>query len=211
MEYNKKKERKTDRRTIYTKNVIKDALLECLGKKFFEKITVTEVCHAAEITRATFYLHFETLTDVLDELLNEALRISEQDSLEPDADVNQVIRLLADKDTEHLKKHESFLPVCHRVAHLPKYHVIFKDETISDYVVSKIYQWQKKELIPAFMCNLHLTQKQAEMLLLFVINGTYKVNKSLNWTKNDTWYEIHSMLLKFTAGGYGNLQKQSSK
>ena len=47
------KNRKTDRRTLYTRNAIKDALLEALGDKTFEQITVTDVCRRAEITRAT--------------------------------------------------------------------------------------------------------------------------------------------------------------
>ena len=65
------KNRKTDRRTLYTKNVIKDALLEALEDKNFEQITVTDVCRRAEITRATYYLHYQSLTEVLDELLGE--------------------------------------------------------------------------------------------------------------------------------------------
>ena len=48
------KNRKTDRRTLYTRNVIKDALLEALAEKPFEQITVTDVCRRAEITRATY-------------------------------------------------------------------------------------------------------------------------------------------------------------
>ena len=49
-------------------------------------------------------------------------------------------------------------------------------------------------------------EKEAEMLTLFVITGTYNVNKSLHWKKNNTWYQMHSMLLKFTAGGYDRLK-----
>ena len=70
--------RKTDRRTIYTRNVIKDALLELLEEAPFEKVTVAAVCKQAEITRATFYLHYDNLTAVLDEVLDDALDMTEQ-------------------------------------------------------------------------------------------------------------------------------------
>lgn len=60
------KPRKTDRRTIYTRNVIKDALLEAMKEKAFEQITVTDVCRRAEVTRATYYLHYQSLNQVLD-------------------------------------------------------------------------------------------------------------------------------------------------
>ena len=77
------KNRKTDRRTLYTKNVIKDALLEALEDKNFEQITVTDVCRRAEITRATYYLHYQSLTEVLDELLGDALQMAEEDCENP--------------------------------------------------------------------------------------------------------------------------------
>ena len=57
-------ERKTDRRTILTKTVIKDSLLELLAYSVYEKITVTAVCREAGITRATFYLHYQNLDEV---------------------------------------------------------------------------------------------------------------------------------------------------
>ena len=201
------KPRKTDRRTIYTKNVIKDALLDALAEKSFEQITVTDVCRRAEVTRATYYIHYQSLTEVLDELLNDALQMADQDCQKQDKDALQIMSLLAEETADYLKEKESLLPVCHRVAQLPKYQVIFHDETISGYVVNRIYQCQRQRLAPVFMKKLHLTKKEAEMLTLFVITGTYNVNKSLNWKKNGTWYQIHSMLLKFTSGGYDRLRK----
>ena len=75
-----KKTRKTDRRTIYTKNVIKDALLKLMEKKQFDQITVAALCRQAEITRATFYIHYDNLTVVLNELLEDALQTTEHES-----------------------------------------------------------------------------------------------------------------------------------
>lgn len=65
--------RKTDRRTIYTINVIKDAFLELIDKEPYSKINVAKLCRKAEITRSTFYLHFDNLTDVLNVVLDDAL------------------------------------------------------------------------------------------------------------------------------------------
>ena len=65
--------RREDRRTIYTKNVIKDAMLELLAEGPFEKITVAALCRKAEIVRTTFYLHYDGLTDVLKELADDAI------------------------------------------------------------------------------------------------------------------------------------------
>lgn len=68
--------RKTDRRTQYTINIVKEAFLELINDHPYSQITVTQVCRQAEITRSTFYLHFNNLTDVLNVVLDDALMIS---------------------------------------------------------------------------------------------------------------------------------------
>lgn len=53
------------------------ALISLLKKKPFEYITVSEICKSAGVNRSTFYLHYETIADLLDEttkyLLNDFL------------------------------------------------------------------------------------------------------------------------------------------
>ncbi|MBQ2943708.1 MAG: TetR/AcrR family transcriptional regulator [Ruminococcus sp.] len=53
------------------------ALISLLKKKPFEYITVSEICKTAGVNRSTFYLHYETIGDILDEtmryLLNDFL------------------------------------------------------------------------------------------------------------------------------------------
>lgn len=44
-----------------------EAFLELLGKKDFSYITVKELCEAAGVNRSTFYLHHETMEDLLSE------------------------------------------------------------------------------------------------------------------------------------------------
>ena len=53
------------------------ALISLLKKKPFEYITVSEICETAEVNRSTFYLHYETIGDLLTEtvqyLINDFL------------------------------------------------------------------------------------------------------------------------------------------
>lgn len=44
-----------------------EALIKLLEKKDFEYITVKEICEEAGVNRFTFYLHYETIADLLDE------------------------------------------------------------------------------------------------------------------------------------------------
>ncbi len=59
------------------------ALITLLKKKSFEYITVSELCKEAGVNRTTFYLHYETLTDLLCEttqcLLDDFLAYFTQD------------------------------------------------------------------------------------------------------------------------------------
>ena len=43
------------------------ALISLLKKKSFEYITVSELCKFANVNRSTFYLHYETIGDLLEE------------------------------------------------------------------------------------------------------------------------------------------------
>lgn len=44
-----------------------EAFLDLLAEKDLEFITVKEICRRAGVNRSTFYLHYETLGDLLDE------------------------------------------------------------------------------------------------------------------------------------------------
>ena len=46
-----------------------EALLALLEEKALEYITVKEICHQAGVNRSTFYLHYETIADLVDETL----------------------------------------------------------------------------------------------------------------------------------------------
>ena len=52
-----------------------EAFLTLLAKKNFEYITVKEICEAAGVNRSTFYLHYETMSDLLSESVS---RMNEQ-------------------------------------------------------------------------------------------------------------------------------------
>lgn len=57
-----------DRRTKYTKKIIKDTLISLLSEKDIKKITVSEICKIADINRATFYRYYLDVYDLLDKI-----------------------------------------------------------------------------------------------------------------------------------------------
>ena len=60
---------KSESKYFNTAEKMDKAFLELLQKKDFEYITVKEICQGAGVNRSTFYLHYETIGDLLEESL----------------------------------------------------------------------------------------------------------------------------------------------
>ena len=60
---------KSESKYFNTALLMDEALLLLLEKKDYEFITVTEVCQKAGVNRTTFYLHYESMDDLLVETL----------------------------------------------------------------------------------------------------------------------------------------------
>lgn len=69
---------KTDRRTLRTKQLVRDAFLGLLQEKSFNRITVRDVTDLADINRGTFYLHYKDVSDLSERLREEILAGLEQ-------------------------------------------------------------------------------------------------------------------------------------
>ena len=61
------------RRVRMTKRLMKDALLELLGRKNLASISVKELCETADVHRTTFYLHYTDPSDLLREIEQDFL------------------------------------------------------------------------------------------------------------------------------------------
>lgn len=76
-----------DRRTSKTKTLIKEALLELLENKELVKISITDIAKKVDINRSTFYLHYNSIDDVIfeleDEVIDEIYLICKEYNFEP--------------------------------------------------------------------------------------------------------------------------------
>ena len=65
-----------DLRTQKTQRAIREAFLHLRAKKPLERITVKELTELAEISKATFYLHYQDIYDLSEQLQQEAIRFT---------------------------------------------------------------------------------------------------------------------------------------
>lgn len=59
---------KNDLRYVKTNQLIKDTFIDLVIKEGYRQTTITRICQTALISRNTFYLHYQTIDDLLDDL-----------------------------------------------------------------------------------------------------------------------------------------------
>ncbi|WP_373842313.1 TetR/AcrR family transcriptional regulator [Limosilactobacillus sp.] len=187
--------RKQDRRTIYTINVIKDSFLELIQKTQYSKITIKKICEKADISRSTFYLHFDSINDVLNAVLDDAIMVTSPHYLE-----------INDFSVDYLKENESLIPACQRVGASAKYRKLLLDPDLTEYIVGRIMVHERNRVVPAIQKKTGLGKEDAETLFLYTLHGSFAVNRANHFRKNDKWYHDVQLLNKFTLNGYRTLK-----
>ena len=66
-------EKKEYRSAIRSRRLIREAFLELLRRKPYEKITVTDIVALADINRSTFYAHYPDVRGLVEELVKDIL------------------------------------------------------------------------------------------------------------------------------------------
>ncbi len=62
-----------DRRTKYSQQMMKTALVELLDEKELDQITVTDICTRADVNRGTFYRYYQDVMDLFEHMENDYL------------------------------------------------------------------------------------------------------------------------------------------
>lgn len=189
--------KKVDRRTTYTRNIIKESLLELIRQKSFDKITVTEVCKMSEINRGTFYIHYYDLYDTLDDILEEILNET--------SDVLTHLNFIEKEESHHCT-----YPLCKKIQEDQKYKDILFNDSLTTYVINKILLAKKDEFINNITNLCNLSYSQAEAILTFQINGCIAINKAMYEKKDKNWCEIQCTIDIFIQGGLEKFIKSNN-
>lgn len=98
---------KSESKYYNTACLMNDALILLLAKKDFEYITVKEICEKAGVNRSTFYLHYDTMNDLLDEtaryvLKNFYLQMQESDDFNMSEGDNGIKKHISESSLDEL-------------------------------------------------------------------------------------------------------------
>lgn len=101
----------SDRRIRYTKMVLRESLIGLLQEKPVSKISITELCEAADLNRATFYAHYNDQFDLLHQMEQEIMddidryiqemKLDQMEPSSPDTLVNVLAYIRKEKTLFH--------------------------------------------------------------------------------------------------------------
>lgn len=178
-------DRKMDRRTRYTRQTIRDTLLELMREKGFQHVTVTELCKRAELNRGTFYLHYLDLNDVLDDILTELMS-------QTTCAMDHVLCPGSQCTT---------YPFCDRIRHQDRYQVLFLDDSVTDHLLRKLSDVSKEAYVTYLMSHSVLTFQEAEAIFTFQMNGCLAINRLMLRNQCTDWKRVQRTIDAFLRAG----------
>ena len=191
---NVKEMKKPDRRTLYTKMVIKDAFLELSKTVPYNAISISDICRVAEISRSTFYIHYGNVRDVLGEVIDDALQ--------------NVGNLMQQFSQQKEEPDSCNIPLCVAIRSQEKYHSIFLDESLSSILIEKISGAFYGELYTLLKKDSTLSDDELKTLSFFQLSGCFAVCRRNLKVENDEWSEKKCLLDRFIGGGIKALTKR---
>lgn len=175
---------KNDKRFIKTELNIKKAFVELCKCKEISKITITDICNYALINRCTFYLHYETIQDLINNVEDEyAMKLIE-------CYKHYHYDKITDEFVDHL-----FQTI------LDNKDIFFYWLFLSNGKVNEINKEHlKNETIPIWLSKSKISEYEATLAFEYITNGGMAILK--NWFLNDfkdleETKQIFEKLIKF--------------
>lgn len=187
------KTKRIDRRTLYTQNVIKEALLKLLKTRDFTDIPISELCREADINRGTFYLHYKNTDMVLDDLFFDAL-----------GSTHSMLIQIGCEASESLDKG---YPLCRFIRENPKYQPLFFSDSLRSKVIGKIADANLESFLSQMREKTDLEENVLISLFYFQINGCLAISKKEISSDDSAWSITQCNIDRFLKGGFDSISR----
>lgn len=155
------------------------AFLDLLAEKDFEYITVKEICKRADVNRSTFYLHYETIAD----LLNESVEYISKD-FQKYFSKNDIISKINSLPLEELIfiKPDYIIPYLSYVKDNKK---LFQTAVLLSGTLQfdKAYKRMFEYIFSPILMRFDIPENERQYTMAFYINGIIAL--IMEWLKND--------------------------
>ncbi len=156
------------------------ALISLLKKKPFEYITVREICETAGVNRSTFYLHYETISD----LLNETARYLLDDFLTYfNTDTKSAVLNLKDRSLDELIfiGDEYLTPY---LTYIKDHKEVFKVALAQNKILGfeDVYKRMFENIFDPILDRFHYPSDIRPYVMMYYLNGINAI--VVEWLKN---------------------------
>ena len=195
---------KSESKYYNTAKLMNEALLVLLEKKEYAFITVTEICEKAGVNRSTFYLHYESINDLLletIEMINKRFKTTFNNQMLNPKKLN--------KEDLYLINDEYLIPYLQFIKENKKrYKLIHNNPLIfkKQQVFEKLYN----ELFSIILDKYGVLDNEKEYIFSFFSFGLVAIIQK--WIENDCVddiYKIADIMKKVI--GYNNESKTNDK
>lgn len=165
---------KNESKYFYTALLMDEALLSLLEQKDYEFITVKEICSKAGVSRSTFYLHYISIDDLLEETVKMVSKKFHDSFNKPSKQDELISNVLTTE--KYLKPYLSFIKdnlKIYRLFHTQKN--LFKIDLISKELYYSIFD--------NALSNFGVQEKEKKYIFNFYLEGTLGIIKT--WIDNN--------------------------
>ncbi len=187
MESNKLK--KSESKYNNTACLMDEALILLLEKKEYSFITVKEICEKAGVNRSTFYLHYETMDDLLSECIaymgNKIQKIFSNKVFDRQIIKNSQLEDLLLITPDYLLPYLEFLKENKAI-----YKIAYSQPNVlkEQYVVNHLYKNIFEPILDRFL----VPKNEQRYMISFYLSGMSAV--MIDWIKNDCKEEIPTIV-----------------
>ena len=172
---------RTNSRYFATATRMDTALVEILETKPFEYITVREICEKAGVNRSTFYLHYETTRDLLEETAKHLL---DDFTSRFSVDVSSIAGGFSDRALAELNfiSPEYLHPY---LAYIRDNRHVFSTVLthIGSFGFDQVYRRMFRHIFDPILSRFHYPESHRPYVMMFYLNGLTAV--VTQWMKND--------------------------
>ena len=179
---------KSESKYYNTACLMNEALILLLEKKEYSFITIKEICEKAGVNRSTFYLHYETMNDLLSETIeyvgNKILKKFNNKVLDKQIIKNAKLEELYLVTPEYLLPYLEFLRENKAI-----YKIAFSQPNVlkEQYIISYLF----KNIFEPILDKFSVPKEEQRYMMNFYLNGMSAV--MIEWIRNDCKEDIQTI------------------
>lgn len=201
---------RSESKYLSTALLMNQALIDVLSKKDYAFITIKEICQKAGVNRSTFYLHYDSINDLLVETIEN---LNKQFTACFSDDLKKLTKNISNssKDDLILIRPEFLLPY---LQHVKEHKAVYKvsAKQVSLMKSDEKYKFLQKNVLYPIFDKFSIDESDKKYFCAYYINGVYAIVDE--WIKDgcrDEISKICELIIKcvrpFEDGDKGKISK----